>query len=257
MTPTETVPYISISIVSHDQGNLVGALLDDLARYGDPARIEVILTKNVPERLPFVAEDAPYPIRGVENVVPKGFGANHNAAFRLARGEWFCVMNPDIRLNGNPFPVLLKEIERQDAAVISPAVLSSTGQLEDSVRRFPTPLSLAGKVLGRNDGRYPFVIGDETFSADWVGGMFMLFRSEDYRRVGGFDEDFFLYYEDVDICARLWKAGRRVLACPRAQVIHDARRTSRRDLRYMRWHAASLARYLGKYWLRLPATGYT
>jgi len=252
MIPTETVPYISISIVSHDQGNLVGALLDDLALYGDPSRIEVILTKNVPERLPFVVEDAPYPIRGVENVIPKGFGANHNAAFRLAGGEWFCVMNPDIRLNGNPFPVLLEEIERHQAAVIAPAVLSPAGRVEDSVRRFPTPFSLASKMLGRADGRYSFAVGDETFAADWVGGMFMLFRAEDYRRVGGFDEGFFLYYEDVDICTRLWKAGRRVLACPKAQVIHDARRASRRNLRYMRWHAGSMARYLGKHWLRLP-----
>ena len=84
--------------------------------------------------------------------------------------------------------------------------------------------------------------------------MFMLFRAEAFFRVGGFDEDFFLYYEDVDICTRLWKDGSRVLACPGAQVIHEARRASRRNVRYMRWHAASLLRYLGKYWLRLPKT---
>jgi N-acetylglucosaminyl-diphospho-decaprenol L-rhamnosyltransferase len=245
---------LSISIVSHGQGELVGKVLDDLARFPAPLRAEIVLTLNIPEQLLFTAEDFPWPMRVVENFSPKGFGANHNAAFRLAKAEWFCVMNPDIRLNSNPFPVLLEEIERQGAAVISPAVLSPTGQVEDNVRRFPTPFSLIGKMLGRNDGCYPFVIGDETFSADWVGGMFMLFRSDDYRRVGGFDEGFFLYYEDVDICARLWKAGRRVLACPKAQVIHDARRPSRRNLRYMRWHAGSMARYLSKHWLRLPKT---
>ncbi len=243
---------ISISIVSHDQGSLVGTLLNNLALYIDPACIEVILTKNVSELLSFAVEDSPYPITVVENVAPKGFGANHNAAFRLARGKWFCVLNPDIRLNENPFPLLLKEIAQQDAAVISPAVLSPTGKLEDSVSRFPTLLSLVGKMLGGNDGRYPFVIGDETFSADWVGGMFMLFRSDYYKRVVGFDEHFFLYYEDVDICARLWKAGGRVLACPKVQVIHDARRTSRRDLRYLRWHVTSMARYFWKHWGRLP-----
>ena len=252
MIPTEMVPSVSISIVSHEQGNLVGALLDDLARFGDPSRIEVVLTKNVPERLPFVVEDAPYPIMVVENVVPKGFGANHNAAFRLARGGWFCVMNPDIRLDGNPFPFLLEEIVRQQAAVIAPAVLSPLGRVEDSIRRFPTPLSLAEKMLGLNDSRYPFAIGDEAFSADWVGGMFMLFRAGDYQRMGGFDEGFFLYYEDVDICARFWKAGRRVLACPQVQVVHDARRSSRRKFRYMKWHVASLLRYFWKYMWRLP-----
>jgi N-acetylglucosaminyl-diphospho-decaprenol L-rhamnosyltransferase len=245
---------ISISIVSHGQGDLVGEALADLARFSDSLSFEVILTRNIPERLPFSAGDFPYPVKVVENDSPKGFGANHNAAFHMATGEWFCVMNPDIRMPASPFPVLLEEIERQQAAVIAPAVLSPTGRVEDSIRRFPTPFSLAGKMLGRGDGRYLFAVGDETFPADWVGGMFMLFRAEDYRHAGGFDEGFFLYYEDVDICTRLWKAGRRVLACPRAQVIHDARRASRRNLRYMRWHAGSMARYLGKHWLRLPNT---
>lgn len=246
---------ISISIVSHGQGDLVREALVDLEQYVESLHFEVILTKNIPERLPFSADDFSYPVKMVENAAPKGFGANHNAAFRFATGEWFCVMNPDIRLPTNPFPVLLAEFERQQAAVIAPAVLSPSGAIEDSVRRFPTPWSLVGKLLGRSEGRYSFSVGDETFPADWVGGMFMLFRAEDYRRVGGFDEVFFLYYEDVDICTRLWKAGRRVLACPAVHVVHDARRASRRNLRYMRWHAGSIARYLGKHWLRLPDTG--
>lgn len=246
---------ISISIVSHGQGGLVNEVLSDIARFADAGRFEVLLTKNIPERLPFSVEDFPYPIRLVENATPKGFGANHNAALQLAKGDWFCVMNPDIRLPEDPYPLLVEEIERLQAAVIAPAVLSPTGQFEDSIRRFPTPFSLAGKMLGRSDGRYPFAVGDETFAPDWVGGMFMLFRAVDYRRVGGFDEGFFLYYEDVDICARLWKADRRVLACPKVQVIHDARRASRRNLRYMRWHVRSMARYLRKHWLRLPRTG--
>lgn len=246
---------ISISIVSHGQGGLVNEVLSDIARFADVGRFEVLLTKNIPERLPFSVEDFPYPIRLVENVTPKGFGANHNAAFRLAKGEWFCVMNPDIRMPENPYPLLVEEIEQQHAAVIAPSVLSPAGQFEDSIRRFPTPFSLAGKMLGRNDGRYPFTMDDVTFAPDWVGGMFMLFRTADYRHIGGFDEGFFLYYEDVDICVRLWKAGRCVLACPKVQVIHDARRASRRNLRYMRWHVRSMVRYLGKHWLRLPRTG--
>lgn len=246
---------ISISIVSHGQGSLVNEVLSDIARFADAGRFEVLLTKNIPERLPFSVEDFPYPIRLVENVTPKGFSANHNAAFRLAKGEWFCVMNPDIRMPANPYPLLVEEIEQQHAAVIAPAVLSPAGQFEDSIRRFPTPFSLARKMLGRSDGRYSFAVGDVTFAPDWVGGMFMLFRAADYRRVGGFDEGFFLYYEDVDICARLWKAGRCVLACPKVQVIHDARRASRRNLRYMRWHMGSMARYLSKHWLRKPTTG--
>ena len=246
------LPVVSISVVVHGQGDLVARALADLADFADAIRFEVVLTKNIPEQLPFSAAHFPYPLKVLENAAPRGFGANHNAAFRLARGERFCVMNPDIRMPVDPFPVLLEEMERREATVIAPAVLSPAGQIEDSVRKFPTPTSLVLKMLGKKNGRYPFKLGDDTFAADWVGGMFMLFRTEDYRRIGGFDEDFFLYYEDVDICARLWKAGHEVLACPKAQVIHEARRASRHNLQYTRWHIASMVRYLGKHWLGLP-----
>ena len=243
---------ISISIVSHGQCEMVGSLLDDLCAYAGMPQFEVLLTLNVQESVPFCPRNSPYPIRLINNDSPAGFGANHNAAFRQASGDCFCVMNPDIRLPENPFPVMLAELKRLKGSVIAPITLSPVGEYEDSVRRFPTLRSLAMKVFGANDGRYSFHPGDDTFTADWVGGMFMLFRADAFRSVGGFDEGFFLYYEDVDICVRLWRSGGKVLACPGAAVIHDAQRTSRRKARYMRWHASSIARYFAKHWLRLP-----
>ncbi len=244
---------ISISIVSHGQGQLVAQVLRDLARLYAALDIEVLITINIPEVLHLDGIVLPWPIKIIQNPTPKGFGDNHNSAFRVAaQGEWFCVMNPDIRLIEDPFTTLLFEMASRPAAVIAPAVRTPAGRVEDSIRYFPSILSLAGKILGIGDGRYPFVLGDETFAVDWVAGMFMLFRTQDYRDIGGFDEDFFLYYEDVDICTRLWKAGRPVLACPKTQVIHDARRTSRIDFRYLRWHLSSMARYFWRHFGRLP-----
>jgi GT2 family glycosyltransferase len=241
---------ISISIVSHGQGELVSRVLSDLACLMGSAPVEVILTLNVPEPLSSAVERFPYPVKVVRNVAPRGFGANHNTAYRQAKGEWFCVMNPDIRISQDPFPILMKEISGLRGAVIAPAVLTMDGRIEDSTRHFPTLLSLARKMAGLGDGRYPFHLGDATFVADWVGGMFMFFRSESFAAAGGFDEAFFLYYEDVDLCMRLGLAGQRVLACPKAQVFHDARRASRRNLQYMRWHAYSMIRYFRKYGLQ-------
>lgn len=245
---------ISISIVSHGQGDLVGRLLDDLSSYVGQSSFEVLLTLNIPETLPFSEASFQYPVRVIRNPDSKGFGANHNAAFQQATGEWFCVMNPDIRLPSNLFPFLLSEITRFQGAVIAPITVSPHGHCEDSVRRFPTLLSLTQKALGTSDGRYHYALGDYTFPADWVGGMFMLFRVDVFRRLGGFDQAFFLYYEDVDICVRVWKSGGKVLACPGVAVIHDAQRTSRRKACYMRWHLTSMARYFAKHWLRLPRT---
>ncbi len=243
---------ISISIVSHGQGQLVRQILQDLSLLLESASAEVFLTLNVSEDLPFSAADFEYPLTIIRNSLPRGFGANHNAAFQRATGEWFCVMNPDIRILQNPFPVLIKEASRLGGAVIAPAVLTMDGRIEDSIRHFPTLPSLAGKMAGLGDGRYSFHLDDETFVADWVGGMFMLLRSESFACVGGFDEAFFLYYEDVDLCMRLGLAGQQVLACPKTQAFHNARRTSRHNLQFMRWHARSMMRYFWKYALRSP-----
>lgn len=235
---------VSVSVVSHRQGELVGALLGDLAaRVRTP--IEVLLTVNVPEPLPFDPARSGVPLRILSNTRQKGFGANHNAAFKESRGRHFCVLNPDIRLERDPFPALIDCLSDPRTGVVAPVIRNPAGQIEDHVRSFPTPWTIAHKALF--GGGLDHAIGTEY--PDWVGGMFMLFPREVFEEVGGFDEGYFLYYEDVDLCARLAAGGRRVRVCHAAGAIHAARRESRRSLRYMRWHLSSMLRFF----LRYPA----
>lgn len=242
---------ISISIVSHLQGGLVQSLLDDLAACVAPDRIEVILTVNASESLPFAATDFRFPLRIILNEAPKGFGANHNAAARAAAGEYFCVLNPDIRLTADPFPALISGLSDISVGVASPLVVGTEGQIEDSARHFPTPFSIARKLF--TCARRPdYAIGTAVIYPDWIAGMFMLWRAETFRKIGGFDEGFFLYYEDVDICARLRRTGFRVLLVPAVQVTHYAQRASHRSLRYLRWHLTSMLRFLLTPSRRLP-----
>ncbi|BCK88828.1 rhamnosyltransferase WbbL [Sideroxyarcus emersonii] len=236
------MPELSISIVSHRQIGLVQKLLSDIQRYCAGTLVEVILTSNVEEQIPFEASDFMFPLRIIRNLAPKGFGANHNAAFRLARGEFFCVLNPDIGFSMNPFPVLIAQAKTENAGVVAPLVTNSAGVPEDSARRFPSPLEIIRKIFGgrsaiQADIRQPIS------HPDWVAGMFMLFPQRVFRKVGGFDERYFLYYEDVDLCARLTLAGYRVILCFMASVVHDARRSSHKNLRYMRLHLASVLRF--------------
>jgi len=228
-------------VVSHGQGELVGALLPDLAARA-ASEIEVLLTLNIPEVLPFDVARLPFPVRILRNAAPKGFGANHNAAFRVSSGEYFCVLNPDIRLSGDPFPALLECLRDPLAGVAAPLIVGTDGAVEDSARRFPTPWTILKKAL--RESRAPeYAIGDEPIHSDWLAGMFMLFPREVFASLAGFDERYFLYYEDVDICARLALSGKRAVLCPAATAVHDARRQSRRSLRYMRWHLTSMLRY--------------
>lgn len=233
---------ISVSIVSHRQGTLVKNLLTDLNTYC-ATQIEVILTVNIEESLPFSEREFDFPLRVVRNAITKGFGANHNAAFRQTETAFFCVLNPDIRLESDPFSVLLGTLSNAGIGVVAPRILSPGGEVEDSARRFPTPVYILKKALGITR-KLDYEIGDAPIRPEWVAGMFMLFRSETYRELGGFDEQYFLYYEDVDLCLRLRHAGYEVALMPQVSAIHDARRRSHRNLRYLRIHTTSLLRFL-------------
>lgn len=233
---------LTISIVSHGQGMLVDQLLRDLEAV---VRVPftVLLTLNIPEAEPDAVAASRFPLRVMRNSRPRGFGANHNAAFKLAEAGYFCVINPDVRLRADPFPALLAELADTRLGVAAPVVADPAGRMEPSARYFPTPLSLLRKaVLGAPAAEY--AIGSAAQAVDWVSGVFMLFNSETYARVHGFDERYFLYYEDVDLCARLRRAGYAVRLVPAAGVTHDARRDSHRNLRYLRWHLASMLRFL-------------
>jgi hypothetical protein len=232
---------VSVSIVSHGQGALVRDLLGDLDAHCAGA-IEVLLTVNVPESLPFDPAGFRFPARVLSNRTPKGFGANHNAAFRESREELFCVLNPDIRLRADPFGPLADRLRDAGVGVAAPLVRSPGGDIEDSARRMPTPLSILRKALFGGGGP-EYEVGAADLYPDWVAGMFMLFRRETFASAGGFDARYFLYYEDVDLCTRLALAGKRVVYCPAVEAIHDARRESHRNLRHLRIHVASMLRF--------------
>lgn len=239
---------ISLSVVSHGQGGMVNELLGDVARHSP--NLDLLLTCNVPEQVAISSEGLTS-VQRFDNVGVQGFGANHNAAFRHCDSPFFCVANPDVRLASDPFPELIACMEDSKVGLVAPRVVSLAGDTEDSARYFPTPINLAAKLLHMEESRFP-ASGDAPGAVDWVAGMFMFFRAEAFRDVGGFDEKFFLYYEDVDICARLWKAGWKVMLHPEVSVIHAAQRTSRRNPRYMAWHLSSMARYFAKHLGRLP-----
>ena len=240
----EQQTLVSISVDSHHPASLVAQLLSDMVAYFT-LPVEVILTLNVPEELPFDVATFRFPIRVVSNTQPKGFGANHNAAHVLANGEYFCVMNPDIRFAQDPLPTLIESLREKSIGVTGPLIVNPTGGVEDSARKFPTPVQIIKKALFGASGP-EYIPGTEPLYPDWIAGMFMVFRTAVFRDVGGFDEGYFLYYEDVDLCWRLRQRDYGVLLISSAMALHDARRQSHRNIRYMAWHLSSMLRFFWK-----------
>jgi len=240
---------ITLSIVSHGHREMVEKLLSDLMLISDIYK--VVITINIKgEKLDYPSEIATK-IVTVRNTTPKGFSENHNFAFtEHCDSELFCVLNPDLRLIDDPFPKLVSSAQQSNIALLSPVVVNPSGEIEDSFRKFPSPLQLVLRKLGIHDGSYGFNDDQILFQPVWLAGMFMLFRAEDFRKVGGFDEGFFMYCEDVDICLRLRQLGKDLMLVRSTKVVHDARRDSRVKFRYMYWHMKSLIklwiRYLGR-----------
>ena len=238
----ENTRMISISIVSHGQIHLVENLLHDIHKYCQDLSLELILTLNIEEILPFDVDSFSFPIKLIKNPVPNGFGTNHNHAFVQATGQYFCVMNPDIRFSDDPFPALIECLKQPLVGVVAPLVVGNSGNVEDSARFFPTPFKIFCKVFGSGKGS-DYVIEEQVIYPDWVGGMFMLFPREIFENLKGFNGQFFLYYEDVDLCARLRLKVYEVVLCTAAKVIHDAQRTSHKSLKYLKWHLISMLRF--------------
>jgi N-acetylglucosaminyl-diphospho-decaprenol L-rhamnosyltransferase len=238
---------ISLSIVSHGQFKLINNLLDDLEKYCiNKIEFEVILTINIPESLPENFEKYHFTVKTIKNNLPKGFGANHNQAFQYAQYHYFCVLNPDIRLMSEPFTALIQELKNHSSiGAIAPKMINEKNSIEDNAREFLTPIRFLKRIFSRKKINFDFDQHQKIYP-DWIAGMFMIFPAKVYKKMNGFDEKYFMYCEDMDICYRLKKLQYTVCLLTTITVIHCAQRESHRKLRYLIWHLDSLLKFFKK-----------
>lgn len=236
----------SLSIVSHGHKKFLLPLLEDLRRLGR-TDFEVILTINMPEDLELDWSVLPFPVILIHNQIPKSFAVNHNAAFTKSVGDYFVILNPDIRMAADPFDALLAQVQRNPNTVCAPLITDKDGVPEDSARNFPTPFFLVRKFFGKVfkvSLTRDFVPVDNGLSMpDWVAGMFIVVPRTIYQKLHGLDERYRMYYEDVDFCARVCLAGYKVAVNGYVKVVHEAQRESHRNVRYLAWHLTSALRF--------------
>jgi N-acetylglucosaminyl-diphospho-decaprenol L-rhamnosyltransferase len=161
----------------------------------------------------------------------RGFGGGNNAGMEVASGDYVLLLNPDAWFLGDGLAKLVDFAEAHpEAGVVGPKLLHPDGSLQPSVRGFPTPWRIATewfflrKLAPRSQALNAFHGGpthhDSVVDAEWLGGACLLVRREALEAVGGFDEDFFLFSEEVDWCYRFRRQGWKVLFYPCAEVVH-------------------------------------
>ena len=189
-----------------------------------------------------------------------GFSAGVNAGARLASGRHILILNPDTRIRQGSIEAMVRYLDdHPDTAAVGPRVEDPNGAVQSSARRFPTMATgLAGRtsfftrVWPGNPLSRREVLADASTATpqdvDWVAGSCMAVNAEAFRSVGGMDEQFFLYWEDADLCKRLKEAGWRTVYLPSAVVVHDvgASRRHARALSIRAFHRSAF-RYLAKH----------
>lgn len=223
---------LSILIVTYNSARLIAPLLDNLARELKGLPAEVIVVDNASRDDTAGAVRTAYPwvklIASTENL---GFAAGNNLAARAASGRFLLLLNPDAL----PEPDSLRrgiELMKQhdDVGLAGGELRGEDGSRQPSARMFPrlrdefyTLSGLASRhpqsrTFARLDRRW--ADPEAAAEVDWIPGAFVFIPSRVFSELGGFDERFFMYYEEVDLCRRMKAAGYRILYWPELKAMH-------------------------------------
>lgn len=174
-------------------------------------------------------------VRLIENEGNYGFSKGNNIGVNVANGEYICILNPDTVVSEKTFVTLLKLAHQQeDLGIIGCRLIDGQGQfLPESKRHIPVPSVAIKKILGFSKSYYASDIDEfETGNVSVFVGAFMLMRREVYTEVGGFDEDYFMYGEDIDLSYKVLKAGYKNLYCGATSVVHYKGESTLKDKTY-------------------------
>jgi N-acetylglucosaminyl-diphospho-decaprenol L-rhamnosyltransferase len=231
-----TVPRISILIVNYDAYPALERCLASVAQFAP--RCEVVIVDHGTDAGRLSGAIQGHGVRMLADPTNPGFARGVNRAAKAATGDWFLVLNPDCLLESPAPDQLVAWLNaHRDFAVAGPLVHEADGTPQASARQFPDWTTFLGgrsslltrwwpdNPLARRNLRHGTNVPAEV---DWVSGACLLVRRAAFEDVGGFDEGFFLYWEDADLCRRLRDRGWKTAYCPTAHVRHEGGHSSRR-----------------------------
>lgn len=201
-------------------------------------------------------------IRIIESRENSGYGQGNDFAIKKSEGTFILIVNPDNQLKPDALEKMVRALERDTSiGLLAPKLVYPDGSVRDSARSFPTLTDLFIKRTSLRDifqkrmDRYLQHDEDPNHArdVDWIAGACWLFRKDLYEKLGGFDERFFLFFEDTDFCRRVHQAGKKVMYFPVAEALDQEHRLSEGGVlglltkRTMRIHLMSGVKYFWKW----------
>jgi GT2 family glycosyltransferase len=170
-------------------------------------------------------------VRVIENGKNLRFAKANNVGIRASQGEYVLILNPDTIIHEGTIDKIVALADlHPEAGAFGCRVLNSDGSYQACIRPFPSIrgewiAALCLKPLGHisdwfQAGNYVNWKGETQRTVGWLAGCFILLRGELLKRLGGFDEQFFYYHEDMDLCRRVWQAGYSILYTPDVTITH-------------------------------------
>ena len=248
----ETDPYkrdnepgdidISIIIVNYNVKEFAANLLESLEKSKDRFRLEIFLVDNASSDGSVSYLKRRYPnVTYIENRDNTGFGKANNQAIRLARGTYTLLINPDTIVRQDTLKAMYGHMEKHpESGAAGCKMLNPDGTFAPESRRsVPTPMTALWKILGlttlfpRNKRFSAYYLGGEDENKQGrvpvLSGAFMFFRTHVLKEAGGFDEQFFMYGEDIDLCYRIRQKGWEIDYVPDTSIIHYKGESTRKE----------------------------
>ncbi|MEX0873793.1 MAG: glycosyltransferase family 2 protein [Actinomycetota bacterium] len=197
-------------------------------------------------------------VRLIRNEGNVGFAAAANQAIRATSADVVVLLNPDVIVRPGALGSLVEAVRAHPkAGVVAPLILNPDGSVQPTKRAFPSIWQaalhgLVGLVWPGNPGTRAYTLADASFAGartvDWAAGTAMAIKREAFEAVGGFDERFFFFVEDVDLCKRMWDASFEVWFEPEAVIVHEwGGSWTQRPLKFLWMHQLNLFRYVLKH----------
>ena len=250
---------LTLVIVHYRTREPLARLLASLrAARPEPLR-EIVIVNNSGEPLDDLVSGSGFPTRVLSPGENLGYARGVNAGIRAATEEDILILNPDIQVLPGSVEALVRcAEERPRAGIVVPKLVFPDGTLQLSVRRFYNAKTLLlrrlplGPMAEKSRAVREHLMADwnheETRPVDWALGAALLARRRAMRAVGLMDERYFLYFEDVDWCQRMWRHGFEVVYCAESRMVHEHQRASARlKPRSWRAHLAGLLRFAEKW----------
>jgi GT2 family glycosyltransferase len=220
-------PRVTILIVNYNSGAVLPACLRSLRQWTEPVHDEILIVDNgsTDGSVAAIRQDFPE-ARWIRAGANLGFGRANNLAAAQAQGEYLFMLNPDTELRSPVTRQLAALLDRDDCADIGCAgasIVNPAGEPDVAAGNFPTPLGLLKELFP--SGVFPYRLdarprGDDLLEVDYVSGAGLFMRRALFEQVGGFDPDFFLYFEETELQYRLRRRGYRQVVCTEACLMH-------------------------------------